>query len=179
MRTVPECANCIPMRRFGEKVEEQERDEWYLAKQIAVGILIAAAVIFVGFHLYAALALRAANKAAQEFIEQSQQEVQEQLERSAAERQARTEAQRVANERRAAAELARRQEAARRTQAAADQARLEQAAAAAKAKAWSEYYRPSAKCTDPADWDTQVECGNAHIRAQKEFEERWRRGEFR
>lgn len=157
---------------------EEEKGEWYLAKQIAVGILIAAAVIFVGFHLYAALALRAASKAAQEFVEQSQQEMQEQLERNSAEQRARAESQRIEKERRAAAELARRQEAARRTQAAADQARLEQAAAAAKEKAWREYYKPSAKCTEPEDWDTQVECGNAHIRAQREFETLWSRGEL-
>lgn len=162
----------------GVTMEEQKGD-WYLAKQIAVGILVAAAVIFVGFHLYAAIAMRAASKAAQELIEQSQQEVQEQLKRSAAERKARAEAQRVANERRAAAELAQRQEVARQTQAAADQARLEQAAAAAKEKAWREYYKPSTKCTDPQDWDTQVECGNAHIRAQREFEARWASGDFR
>lgn len=160
-------------------IMEDERGEWYLAKQIAVGILIAAAVIFVGFHLYAALAMRAASKAAQEFVEQSQQEMQEQLERSAAERKARAEAQRVEMERRAATEMAQRQEVARRTQEAADQARLEQAAAAAKETAWREYYKPSAKCTDPEDWDAQVECGNAHIRAQREFEARWARGELR
>ena len=158
---------------------EEERGEWHLAKQIAVGILIAAAVIFAGFHIYAALAIRAADKAAQEFIEQNRQKNKELQERSAAERRARAEAQRIEEERMAAGELARRQEAARRTQEAAEQARREQAAAAAKEQAWREFYKPPAKCADPADWDTQVECGNSHIRAQKEFETKWSRGELR
>jgi hypothetical protein len=151
---------------------EEERGEWYLAKQIAAGILIAAAVIFVGFHLYAAIAARVAAKAAQELVQQSQQEMQEQLERNASKRRAQVEAQRVANERRSAAELAKRQEA-------ASQARAEQATAAAKRQAWRNFYKPSPKCADPPDWDTQVECGNAHMRAQKEFESRWARGDLR
>ena len=160
-----------PNRTAGVRMEE-ERGEWYLAKQIAAGILIAAAVIFVGFHLYAAIAVRVAAKAAQELVQQSQQEMQEQLERNASKRRAQVEAQRVAKERKAAAELAKRQEAAR-------QARLEQVNAEAKQQAWRNFYKPSPKCTDPPDWDTQVECGNAHMRAQKEFEAEWARGELR
>lgn len=27
-------------------------------------------------------------------------------------------------------------------------------------------------------WDTQVECGNAHMKAKKEFEARWAQGEL-
>lgn len=70
-------------------------------------------------------------------------------------------------------ELARRRELARKTQAAADQAKLDQAAVAAKERAWQQFYRPPKKCDHPPDWDTQVECGNAHIRAKKEFQDRW------
>lgn len=151
---------------------EEKRGEWYLAKQIAAGILIAAAVIFVGFHLYAAIAVRVASKAAQELVQQSQREMQEQLERNAVQHRAQAEAQRAAKERKAAAELAQRQEAAR-------QARLEQATAAAKQQAWRNFYKPSPKCTDPPDWDTQIECGNAHMRAQREFETKWARGDLR
>jgi hypothetical protein len=151
---------------------EEERGEWYLAKQIAAGILIAAAVMFVGIHLYAAVAVRVASKAAQELVQQSQQEMQEQLKRNAAQRRAQVEVQRVAKERKAAAELAQREEAAR-------QAHLEQANAAAKQQAWRNFYKPSPECADPPDWDTQVECGNAHMRTQREFEARWASGDFR
>lgn len=151
---------------------EEERGEWYLAKQIAAGILIAAAVIFIGFHLYAAFAVRLASKAAQEFVQQSQLEMREQLERKAVQRRTQAEARRVAEERKAAAELAQHQEAVRK-------ARIEQATAAAKQQAWRNFYKPSPKCTDPPDWDTQIECGNAHMRAQREFEGRWASGDFR
>ena len=60
----------------------------------------------------------------------------------------------------------------------ADTARVEQAQAARKEAAWVAFFKPRKACDDPADWDAQVECGNAHMRAKREFEERWARGEF-
>ncbi len=150
----------------------QTKGEWYLATQIAVGILIAAGVIFVGLHLYAALALRAANEAAEDFARQAQQELRAQVQRNQA-------AQRAQAERKAAGELAKRQEMARQTQAAAERARIDQASRAAKESAWRQFYRPSKKCDNPPDWDTQVECGNAYVRAKKEFEASWSKGETR
>jgi len=138
----------------------QKKGEWYLATPIAVGILIAAGVIFVGLHLYAALALRAANEAAEDFARQAQQELHAQVQRNQA-------AQRAQAERKAAAELAKRQAMARQTQTAAERARIDQASRAAK------------ECDNPPDWDTQVECGNAYVRAKKEFEASWSKGETR
>ena len=54
----------------------------------------------------------------------------------------------------------------------------EQQEAARKAAAWAAFFKPRKDCDTPKDWDTQVECGNAHIRAKREFEDRWARGEF-
>lgn len=85
------------------------------------------------------------------------------------------------------AEITRRSEAAKRQalaadavsiQQAADAAQAEQANAARKQAAWEAFYRPAKECATPKDWDTQVECGNAHIRAKRQFEERWARGEL-
>lgn len=55
-------------------------------------------------------------------------------------------------------------------------ARFEQQEAARKEAAWKAFFKPKKVCYNPQDWDTQVECGNAHIRAKREFEERWARG---
>jgi hypothetical protein len=70
-------------------------------------------------------------------------------------------------------------------EAAASQLRAETAAALAeqqeaarKAAAWSAFFKPRKDCDNPKDWDTQVECGNAHIRAKREFEDRWAKGEL-
>lgn len=156
-----------------------QRGEWYLAKQIAVGILIAAAVIFIGFHLYAALVVQAvstaANEATKEFQAQMQQSQNETRARTDAQR-ARTEAQRRQAEQDA---LQRRQQMARQVQAAADQAKADAASAVAREQAWHRFYKPSTKCDAPPDWDTQVECGNAFVRAKREFEVKWARGELR
>jgi hypothetical protein len=42
-----------------------------------------------------------------------------------------------------------------------------------KAEAWARYYVPPAACEKPPTWDFQVECGNRHIRAKREFEAEW------
>ena len=55
---------------------DEQRGEWYLAKQIAVGILIAVAVIFVGFHIYAALVVQAVSTAANEATKEFQAQMQ-------------------------------------------------------------------------------------------------------
>lgn len=154
------------MRRFGVVGQEKgERGEWYLATQIAVGILIAAAVIFAGFHLYLYFAARAAAVVVQEAAQQFEQEVQ-----------AQAVARRTEEQRRAALEMHQREDRARQAQLAVDQARAKQAAAAAKRAAWLQFFKPPKKCESPPDWDTQVECGNAHMKARDEFEERWARG---
>lgn len=48
--------------------------------------------------------------------------------------------------------------------AAAEQRRIE--AGRRKARAWAEFFQPSQQCLETAS----VECGNAHIRARREFE---------
>lgn len=58
-------------------------------------------------------------------------------------------------------------------------ARLEQQAAARKDAAWQSFFKPKKVCDNPPDSDTQVECGNAYMRAKREFEERWERGDLR
>ena len=57
-------------------------------------------------------------------------------------------------------------------------ARLEQQAAARKEAAWQVFFKPKKVCDNPPDSDTQVECGNAYMRAKREFEDRWTRGEI-
>jgi len=58
-------------------------------------------------------------------------------------------------------------------------ARLEQQEAARKDAAWQAFFEPKKVCDNPQDSDTQVECGNAYMRAKREFEERWQRGDLR
>jgi multidrug efflux pump subunit AcrA (membrane-fusion protein) len=115
----------------------------------------------------------------QDATRQLQQDLQAQSEKAQATMRAQAAKRRLDEERRAALEIERRQEVAMQTQAAADQARAEQAASTAKSEAWHRFYKPPKKCESPPDWDTQVECGNAHIRAHREFEAKWARGELR
>ena len=58
-------------------------------------------------------------------------------------------------------------------------ARLEQQEAARKDAAWQAFFKPKKVCDNPPDSDTQVDCGNAYMRAKREFEERWERGDLR
>ena len=51
--------------------------------------------------------------------------------------------------------------------------------AARKDAAWQAFFKPKKVCDNPPDSDTQVECGNAYMRAKREFEERWERGDLR
>jgi hypothetical protein len=54
-------------------------------------------------------------------------------------------------------------------------AEIQAAAAVKKQKdlAWAAFYSAPASCEHPADWAAQVECGNRHMRAKKEFEMQW------
>ena len=143
-----------------------------LALQIAAGIVIAVAVIGVGRYLFLLASIQAANQAAQQ--------MQATVQRQTVEMQARIRAQQAERLRRAdEAKRAQLEANAARTRAEADAARAEQDAAARKAAAWAAFYKPAKKCDNPSDWDTQVECGNTHIRAQREFESKWARGELR
>ena len=142
-----------------------------LAIQIAAGIIIASAVIGVGRHLYLRAQLEAAGRAFQQ--------MQADMERQSAERRARLQAeQRERQRHKKAAEQAQLEANAARIRAEAEEARAKQEAAAQKAAAWAAFYKPAKKCDNPPDWDAQVECGNAHIRAKDEFERRWARREL-
>jgi hypothetical protein len=106
--------------------------------------------------------------------------MQADMERQSAERRMRLQAdQRERQRHQEAAKQAQLEVNAARIRAETEVARAKQDAAARKAAAWAAYYKPAKKCDNPADWDTQVECGNAHIRAQREFEAKWARGELR
>ena len=131
-----------------------------LAVQIAAGIVIAAAVTGGARHLY----IQAQLKVASEAIQQMQMDMQRRSDERAAARQRAKQAQ---------------------MQAAVDQIRLEAAAAREqqeaemrKAAAWEAFYVPARHCLAPLNWDVQIECGNAHIRAKREFEARWSRGDL-
>ena len=82
---------------------------------------------------------------------------------------------------RQAAEAQRAQLEAKAAQAGSDMeaARLEQQSAARKEAAWQAFFQPKKVCDNPPDSDTQVECGNAYMRAKRDFDARWERGEVR
>jgi hypothetical protein len=142
-----------------------------LAIQIAAGIVIAAAVIFVGMHLY----LLALAHVATEALEEAQRQVQTEV----VQMHTRIEAQQQEGQRRAErAKRAQLEADAAQLRAKAAVARAEQETAARKAAAWATFYQPAKKCDNPSDWDIQVQCGNAHIRAQREFEAQWAAGEL-
>jgi hypothetical protein len=42
-----------------------------------------------------------------------------------------------------------------------------------KDRAWAAFYSAPTSCEHPVDWKAQVECGNQHMRAKKEFERQW------
>jgi hypothetical protein len=52
---------------------------------------------------------------------------------------------------------------------------LQAAAVSQKQKdhAWAAFYSAPASCEHPADWRSQVECGNQFMRAKKRFEAQW------
>jgi hypothetical protein len=58
-------------------------------------------------------------------------------------------------------------------------AQAEQQEAARKEAAWRAFFQPKKVCDNPPDFDTQVECGNAYMRAKRDFDARWERGELR
>ena len=146
----------------------EDRGYWYPAIQIAAGILMAAAVMTVLGLMFAAHQLRQAERAIAEV---------------AAETRARTEATQA--QQRAEIAMKAEQDRQRRLEQ-AERARQEEAARRegiaqmeAKERAWNRYYQAPPECEKPANWDAQVECGNKHIRARRDFELKWERGEIR
>ncbi|HMN47468.1 MAG TPA: hypothetical protein PKE27_23040 [Povalibacter sp.] len=82
-------------------------------------------------------------------------------------------AQQAAQSRRDDQERRRRQEV-RAQQIAADRRQAQLTAERRKDAAWAAFYQPSPQCLE----STSVECGNAHIRARREFERRYAAGEL-
>ena len=103
----------------------------------------------------------------QEAQRQAQAQV-EQMEREALTRKAQLEAEQQRQEEKrvkAFAEEQRASEAARRAEAEAGDRRE---------KAWARFYRPPPHCETSAT----MECTNRYIRAKRQFDEKWARGEF-
>lgn len=46
-----------------------------------------------------------------------------------------------------------------------------------KELAWARYFVAPTACERPPTWEFQVECGNRYMRAKREFEARWERGD--
>jgi hypothetical protein len=47
-----------------------------------------------------------------------------------------------------------------------------------KELAWSRFFVAPAACEKPPTWEFQVECGNRYMRAKREFDAKWNRGEI-
>jgi hypothetical protein len=77
------------------------------------------------------------------------------------------------------AERAQLEAGAAQTRSEMEAARFEQQAAARKDAAWQAFFKPKEVCDNPPDADTQVECGNAYMRARRDFDARWERGDLR
>lgn len=137
-----------------------------LALQIAAGIVIASAVLFVGRLLFVAAAVKTA--------EHQVTEMQANLRARAEQSRAQQAASRTA-ELQTQADLALQR--IEQTQLEARLEHLEADAARRKERAWQEFYRQSAGCEHPASWNEQVECGNRYIRAKREFETQWEAAE--
>jgi len=137
-----------------------------LALQIAAGILIASAVIFVGRLLFVAAAAKAVTAEVEamqtQMVRRAEERSRELSARAAARREAeRLQAEQLARDRVAQAQLR------------IERERREADAERRKATAWSAFYRPAKDCEDPPTWEIQVECGNRYIRAKREFEAQW------
>ena len=135
---------------------EEENDFFAGVMKIALGIFIGAMLIWAVVELRARYEISLVNKA-----------VTEELNRQA----------KVARER--SLQRQREQDALRNEQAArVARTRERQAAQIAaersKERAWTAFYRPSEQCLNTAS----VECGNAYIRARREFERKYAAGEL-
>lgn len=135
--------------------------------KIALGIALGGLILWLCAEYYTRYRI----KQATELVENAVYEVsrgiddahRRALERQEAERRARREQARLDQMRRSAA-----------VQAAADRERARQRAEASKEAAWAAYYQPTEECLR----QTSVECGNAYIRARREFERKYAAGEL-
>lgn len=137
-----------------------------LALQIAAGIVIASAVLFVGRLLFVAAAVKT--------VEHEVEEMQANLRMRAEQSRAQQAARRTAELQKQAALALQRIE---QIQLEARRESLEANAARRRERAWQEFYRQPAGCEQPTSWNEQVECGNRYIRAKREFDARWEAAE--
>jgi hypothetical protein len=135
--------------------------------KIALGIALGGVMLWIGAEYY----MRYRIKQAAAVIEHAAHEMAAgigEAQRRALEAQA---ARRRTQEQQAKLDQMRRSAA---VQAAADRATARQKAEAAKAAAWAAFYQSTQECLEQAS----VECGNAHIRARREFERKYAAGEL-
>lgn len=140
-----------------------------LVLQIAAGILVAAILLFAAKLYMAKVAMDAMAASAQVALTTLQKTAEAQSERMRA-----RQAERVAQSEHQKMELQRQKAAQMRAESDALAARIQ--TEQAREAAWNRFYQPSASCLNPPTWEAQVECGNAHIRAKREFEIRWEQG---
>jgi uncharacterized iron-regulated membrane protein len=145
---------------------EEENDFIAGVMKIALGIFFGGLLIWMAIELRARYELNQLNKAAiaatEELTRQTQIIRDQSLQR-----------QRQQEALRSKQEMQRNEQVARAAKAREFQA-AQIAAERAKEKAWAVFYRPSDKCLNTAS----VDCGNAHIKARKEFERRYAAGEL-
>jgi parvulin-like peptidyl-prolyl isomerase len=133
-----------------------------LVLSIAGGILLAG---FVGW-LFSIVILSAALSAAPTAITNANKQLTAQMMETQREAAAAT-ARRVDEARAAEERAAQLQGEARAREASRFQMERE------KSAAWSQYFTPAADCEKPKDWNAQVACGNAYIRAKRGFDTSW------
>jgi Flp pilus assembly protein TadG len=137
-----------------------------LALQIAAGIVMAVLVIAFGERIYMEAELQAATEAmAKMNADAARANTQMQAQRDAQLMSQRAQADAMAQ--------ARLQENAASAQEQAHINLAAQRAAIRKKEAWSRFFTPAKDCERPKDWDAQVQCGNAYMRAMREFETHW------
>lgn len=125
----------------------------------ALGIFLGGLLLWGAFHVYVRYTTRAVLEETGQALQQISANAQMQSQRIREQQQLRREQQ----------EARRRAELEQKANAQAAAARYAQERAEAerrKEEAWRRFYQPSEECLNTAS----VECGNAHIRARREFE---------
>lgn len=126
--------------------------------KIAFGIVLSGIILWACAELYWRYRVAQAVETVEEVLDHVSTEMDRTIKRAREEQEARARAQQ---------ELRRREQERRATAAAQERAR--QRAKAAKEAAWAAFYQPSEECLKTAS----VECGNAYIRARREFERKY------
>lgn len=146
---------------------DKEDDFFGGVLKIALGIALGGLILWIAAEYYMRFRVNQAAAAAEDMAHAMVAGIDEAQRRSVAAQAAR---------KRAEAERARLNQMRRGAaiQATADREMARQRAEVAKAAAWTAFYQPSSECLAEAS----VECGNAHIRARREFERRYASGEL-